>query len=167
MSVFFILGLFFLSLFGYALGPAILSGKGAVRKPEIPDVCIVAGIWIAIIVREGRLFSSRWMSFGAGILAGLVLGLIMTWIMGAARLEGGRANTAEGNRKAWKEFLAKVGTFQSQIFLSFIYFLLVLPFALAVKFFSDPLGIKKPSDTTHWLPKKKTAPDLELFKRQY
>jgi hypothetical protein len=36
-----------------------------------------------------------------------------------------------------------------------------------VKAFSDPLGIKKYSKISHWLPKKDIGSDLEQYRRQF
>ena len=43
---------------------------------------------------------------------------------------------------AWKRFGKKVGDFQARLLLTAFYFIFFSPFALAVRWCSDPLGIK-------------------------
>jgi hypothetical protein len=58
--------------------------------------------------------------------------------------------------KRWKVIAHKIGNFQSRVLLNVFYFLILAPFALAVRMFSDPLRIRKPS-RSHWLAKEGTA----------
>jgi hypothetical protein len=44
--------------------------------------------------------------------------------------------------EGWKRIGRRVGDIQARVLLTIIYALLVLPFGLAVRFFSDPLRIK-------------------------
>ena len=43
----------------------------------------------------------------------------------------------------WKRIAHKIGEFQSRLILSIFYYVMFAPFAVGVKLFSDPLGIKK------------------------
>lgn len=43
----------------------------------------------------------------------------------------------------WKLVAHKIGEFQSRLLLSFFYFVVLAPFALGLKIFSDPLQIKR------------------------
>jgi hypothetical protein len=45
--------------------------------------------------------------------------------------------------EAWKRVAHKIGNFQSRVLLTIFYFIVVLPFGLAARLFSDPLRIKK------------------------
>lgn len=45
--------------------------------------------------------------------------------------------------EAWKRIGSKVGDVQAQILLTFFYFVIVGPFALATRWFADPLAIKR------------------------
>jgi hypothetical protein len=61
-----------------------------------------------------------------------------------------------------------MGGYQSRILLSFFFFLVVSPFAVAVKLFSDPLGIRyRSSSSSHWLQKKEVKADLEALRKQF
>ena len=44
--------------------------------------------------------------------------------------------------EAWKIFARKFGDFQARVLLTFLYFVVFAPFALALKLGSDPLAIK-------------------------
>src|ERR1035438_9207086 len=44
---------------------------------------------------------------------------------------------------AWKRIAHAIGNFQARILLTIIYAVLILPFGLAVRFFSDSLSTKK------------------------
>jgi hypothetical protein len=44
--------------------------------------------------------------------------------------------------EAWKSFGRKLGDFQARLMLSLCYFVIVAPFSLLVRLFSDPLSLK-------------------------
>lgn len=52
----------------------------------------------------------------------------------------------------WKSFAARAATFQARILLSVFYWICVTPFAICVKLFADPLGLKKDSRGGAWQP---------------
>ena len=43
----------------------------------------------------------------------------------------------------WKPIARKIGDFQARVILTLMYFIVVAPFALAVRCFADPLAIKR------------------------
>ena len=47
----------------------------------------------------------------------------------------------------WKRIATVVGDFQARVVLSLFYFVIVLPFGLAVRIFADPLGIRRTRQT--------------------
>lgn len=66
--------------------------------------------------------------------------------------------------QAWKKIAHKIGDFQARVLLTIIYAVLILPFGLAIRFFSDPLRIRhRPSS---WLDHPDQATDLVWAKRQ-
>jgi hypothetical protein len=66
--------------------------------------------------------------------------------------------------QAWKELAKKIGNFQARVLLTIFYGILVLPFGLAIRLFSDPLRIKKLP--TQWLDHPEEACDMQWAKRQ-
>lgn len=71
-------------------------------------------------------------------------------------------------RKLWDRWLVlarKIGKFQSRIILTLFYFVIVLPFGLAVRLLADPLHIRRRApDDTAWL--SRTTRDVELADAQ-
>jgi hypothetical protein len=64
----------------------------------------------------------------------------------------------------WKKIAHKIGNFQARVLLTIFYGVLVLPFGLAARWFSDPLRIKK--KPTAWLDHPNEACDLEWARKQ-
>ncbi len=65
---------------------------------------------------------------------------------------------------AWKRIAHRIGDFQARVLLTLIYAVLVLPFGLAIRLFSDPLKIKK--RPAKWIDHPHNAIDLEWAHRQ-
>ncbi len=65
---------------------------------------------------------------------------------------------------AWKRIAHRIGDFQARVLLTVIYAVLVLPFGLAIRLFSDPLKIKnRPAE---WIDHAQDVIDLEWAHRQ-
>jgi hypothetical protein len=45
--------------------------------------------------------------------------------------------------EGWKSFAHKLGDFQARLILTVLYFIIVAPFSLLVRFGSDPLSLKR------------------------
>ncbi len=65
---------------------------------------------------------------------------------------------------AWKRIAHRIGDFQARVLLTLIYAVLVLPFGLAIRLFSDPLKIKKRS--AKWIDHPEEVSDLNWAHRQ-
>lgn len=68
--------------------------------------------------------------------------------------------------EAWKKIAHKIGAFQSRVLLSVLYVILIIPFSLAVKFFIDPLRLKKKPVDSYWIPRPAQEPSMEEARRQ-
>jgi hypothetical protein len=68
--------------------------------------------------------------------------------------------------KQWKIFAHKVGNFQSRVLLNIFYFIILMPFGLGVKLFSDPLHLKL-QGRTHWISKGTSETTMENARRQF
>jgi hypothetical protein len=66
--------------------------------------------------------------------------------------------------EGWKKIAHKIGNFQARVLLTVFYAVLVLPFGLAARFFSDPLRIKK--RPTEWLDHPDVPTDMEWARKQ-
>lgn len=64
----------------------------------------------------------------------------------------------------WKRVARAIGDFQARVLLTLIYAVLVLPFGLLVRLFSDPLNIKKRPAT--WFEHPQETIDAEWARRQ-
>jgi hypothetical protein len=76
---------------------------------------------------------------------------------------GGRLAAAWG---AWKRVAARIGDVQARVLLSIFYFVVLGPFALLLRWRSDPLAIK-PGAPTGWRPRSEPAEaPLQRARRQ-
>jgi hypothetical protein len=66
--------------------------------------------------------------------------------------------------EGWKKIAHKIGNFQARVLLTVFYGVLILPFGVAARLFSDPLRIKQ--KPTEWLQHPEEAYDLEWARRQ-
>jgi len=66
--------------------------------------------------------------------------------------------------QAWKRVAHAIGNFQARILLTVFYGIIVFPFGIVARLFSDPLRIKRPP--TRWLDHTDEAHDLQWAKRQ-
>ena len=55
----------------------------------------------------------------------------------------------------WKRVARKIGDFQGRAILTLFYFVVLAPFALAVRFMSDPLAVK-PGAVCGWRTRRET-----------
>jgi hypothetical protein len=69
--------------------------------------------------------------------------------------------------RIWKATAFRIGLIQSRILLTVLYWLVVAPFALAVRLFSDPLQIRAPGSTTYYRSSGAHARGLDEARRQY
>lgn len=66
--------------------------------------------------------------------------------------------------QAWKRIAHRIGNLQARVLLTVFYAVLVLPFGLAVRLFSDPLRIKR--CPTEWLNHPDETHDMQWARRQ-
>ena len=169
------IALILLSLVGYSGGAAGRAGKNVDLKPKIIDLVLVAVIWAGAIYSRITQDLDKWLL----ILIWLILSIILSVIAVSLRklpeekspsqkaLPKTPANAFKKIWQSWNDFSKRMGSFQSRILLSLFFFILISPFALAVKVFSDPLHIKYQSRTSWWIPKKEIKNELEQYRRQF
>lgn len=66
--------------------------------------------------------------------------------------------------QAWKRVAHAIGNFQARVLLTIFYAVLVFPFGIATRLFSDPLRIKR--RPTHWLDHTNETYDLLWARKQ-
>jgi hypothetical protein len=69
--------------------------------------------------------------------------------------------------QGWKRIAEKIGRSQARFLWGLLYFLVVTPFALGLKVFSDPLRIKRRPSPSGWLEKPRQTLTLEDARRQF
>ena len=65
---------------------------------------------------------------------------------------------------AWKRIARRIGDFQARLLLTLIYAVLVMPFGVVVRLFSDPLHVKK--RPANWLDHPGETIDLKWARHQ-
>lgn len=89
----------------------------------------------------------------------------------------GKSKKAEQTKKqhvfrrgweGWKKIARKIGDFNARVILTIFYFVLMLPFALLVRFLTDPLHIKEKSPK-RWqaIEEKPDLTPLERAEKQF
>ena len=66
----------------------------------------------------------------------------------------------------WVRFGYWIGAVMSWVWMPLFYFILVMPIALTVKLFVDPLRLRVGRQKTYWTPKVLPKPDLAWAKSQ-
>jgi hypothetical protein len=82
-----------------------------------------------------------------------------------AQTRGGRVLRRLWER--WKVIAHIIGNFQARVLLTVFYFLIVPPFALIVKAFKDPLGLRPPAGEGYWHKRAAMEPAAEAGRRQF
>jgi len=65
---------------------------------------------------------------------------------------------------AWKRVAHKIGNFQARVILTVLYAVLILPFGLAARLFSDPLKIK--TLPSNWTDREPETHDMSWAQKQ-
>jgi hypothetical protein len=169
--------LILLSLAAYSAGAAAKAGKRFDIKPQLVDLALVVLIWAAAVSTRASWHMGRWRLVAVWAA---VSGLTGFAAASLRKLPAARSGAHEAPRlpvsaakriwRVWTDFSRRMGGFQSRVLLSFFFFIVVTPFALLVKVFSDPLRIKRgarKSGETYWLPKKEVNAHPDEFRRQF
>ena len=168
--------LILLSLVGYSAGAVGKAGKQVELKPQIIDLILVSVIWAGAIYSRIVLDLNKWLAILVFVVLSSLIGVLAVLprklpeqeVLKTQRpKEAISSNLVKRLWQSWGNFSKRTGSFQTRILLSLFFFILVTPFALAVKVFSDPLSIKHESGDSYWLSKIKSEADLEQFRRQF
>lgn len=66
----------------------------------------------------------------------------------------------------WKVIAEKIGTFQAKVILGVLYFIVLGPVAVVRRLVADPLGLRRTTAPTYWIPRTGQADSLERAARQ-
>ncbi len=175
METFSYIVLIFLSLVGYSVGAVGKAGKHKELKPQILDLILVVIIWTGTIYSRITLSINKWLLILIWGIISIIIGIVAVIPRKLSKEKSPKEKkpiNASGiffkrAWQRWQEFSKRMGSFHSRMILSFFFFLIVSPYGLAVKIFSDPLKIKNPSGKSYWILKRKTKIDIEQYKRQF
>lgn len=175
MATITLIALILLSLVGYSTGAVGKAGKFVDLKPRIIDLILLIFIWTGAVYFRIVFDINKWLVILIWIIISSIIGILAVWPRKLFKNKEQRKKemekrSAEKHKilwQKWKEFSGRMGSFQSRIMLSLFYFIIVAPFALAVKIFSDPLHIKPKLSKSHWHPRKEIKMDIEEFRRQF
>ena len=73
-------------------------------------------------------------------------------------------------RRAWARWTVIahiIGNFQARVLLTLFYFVVLPPFALIVKLFTDPLGLREPRGGSDWVVRPAAEPPERAGRRQF
>jgi phosphoglycerol transferase MdoB-like AlkP superfamily enzyme len=175
MEILNFVALILLSLVGYSGGVVGKAGKFVEIKPQVVDLFMLLFLWTAAIYTKSIFELNKWLLVLLWIVLAILLGLFRAFfrkktkesISPLDKPDNLPSGLAQRLWRKWERFGHRMGSFQSRALLSFFFFIIVSPFALAVKWFSDPLRIKRQSQETHWHIRKEEKPDIGQYRRQY
>ncbi len=172
--------LILLSQLGYSIGAVAKAGKSAELKPQIIDLLLLLAIWASGIYFGLTINFSNWFMILIWLCLGIITGVVavLPRKLNTKTVPQKAIGTVENKdnksmnlfKRLWnnyKEFMTRVGRFQTAVSLAFFFFIVATPIALAVKMTSDPLGLKYHDNKTQWLDRIETKADLEQSKRQF
>ena len=140
------IALILLTLVGYSSG-AVIVGRGVKKSPEWFDLAIVALLLAAALVARAaigrQIVIPTWFVL-SGLLSALLTQLTKgRYSEGRSQRRATPAPVASGFlRQTWERwiiFAREMGNYQGRILFAFFYFIVVTPFGIGVRLFSDPL----------------------------
>jgi len=167
--------LILLSLVGYSAGAVGKAGKSVQLKPQVIDLILISVIWAGAIYSRIVLDLNKWLIILVWVILSSLIAMLAIWLRKLPEAKAfskmvpkeTRTNLLKKAWQSWGSFSKRMGNFQSGMFLSLFFFIVISPFALLVRVFSDPLRIRYRSNESHWLPKINTESSLEQFRRQF
>jgi hypothetical protein len=167
------LALIMLTLVGYSSG-VVLASSGKKRMPAFIELIFI--LLLIIFLFRWRETWGEWQTIGSGVLVAGILGAIVVTIRRSDLADEAEPplpdnfmsmNIFKQLWERWKLFAEKLGNFQSRLIMGYFYFFIVTPFALIMKFGSDPLTLKGTNSQSEWTTFDNTSRTLEESKRQY
>jgi hypothetical protein len=171
MSFFGGLALILLTLVGYSSG-AVIAGRRRKEPLGLLDfgiavlflalalgTCSVLGKWLGILI---------WF-----ILAGLGSALLTEIRYKDRRTKKGAFRETEQKARLrrtwnwWKVFATEMGNYQGRLLFAFFYFVIVTPFGIGVRCFSDPLKVKGGRKVVGWSERSSVSDELEAAREQF
>ncbi len=170
-----LIALILLTLVGYSSG-AVLGSRKRLISPVILDLVWIVLLWTMAVI--SRLWLHKWLAVAVWLIAAGVCSFVWASVRyphlavpkksaekSAEPVIGGGVFKRLWTR--WTQFALKMGNFQGRILLAWFYFIVVTPFGLLVRLFSDPLHIKHRPSSSSWLERAHISADLESGRSQF
>ena len=168
------LALVLLCLVGYSSG-SVLAGRGKKLVPTLGDLLVIVILWISALM--AREYLGRWLAILAWLLVGVLVGAVLvalrrSRLASASRNEVNTPSVDGENlfRRVWRKwtaFAAEMGNYQGRVMLAFFYFVVVSPFGLLMRLFSDPLRMRRSQRVSFWVKRPELGAGLEDARRQF
>ncbi len=166
------LALILLTLAGYSIG-AVIVARDRSPTPQLLDLAVVVVLWISALFSRPAL--GKWTAIGVWLVAG---GLVSFALSSARRnrmpskakkaaVSGQESNFLKCLWEGWKGFAAEMGNYQGRLLLAFFYFLVLTPFGVLVRLFSDPLRTKLSTNPSFWDNRTAISDKLDEARRQF
>lgn len=165
------LALVLLTIVGFSSG-AVIAGRGEKEPLGLLDLG-VALLFLALALGT-RSVLGRWLAIpiwfilagsGSVLLTGIRYRDSRTEKM--VRLNLKEKRPVRRVLDGWKAFAAKLGNYQGRLMFAFFYFVVVTPFGIGVRLFSDPLKVKPFERATCWSERGSIKHDLEASREQF
>jgi hypothetical protein len=165
------LALILLTLVGFS-GGAVIAGRGEKEPLSLLDLG-VAILFLASALGT-RLSLGKWLAIPIWfILAGLGSALLTNIRYKDGKIEKRTHLSLVGKGPlrrvwdGWKVFATGIGNYQGRLMFAFFYFVVVTPFGLGVRLFSDPLKVRQVERATCWSERSFVKHDLETGREQF
>jgi hypothetical protein len=158
------LALVMLTMVGYSSGAILTRGSKKVT-PRLLDLGAVLLLWGAALATRNAL--GKWLAVLTWLIIGAVVSSVLTWLRRDQYSDvKPRAVAPAGDGpqqwwESWKRFSTEIGNYQSRILLAFFYFVVVTPFGLGVRLFSDPLHLRPSQNNTMWVKRQPLNESLQ------
>lgn len=178
-----IIVLFLLTMVSYSAGLTLVARRRP-YEPRVLDLILVFSGWLLVMWLRSEVDGHLLM-----LAVALVLGLGAGIIMGTIRFAGHDAagimpdselpeharekpetavatNVFKRAWQRWNDFAGRMGGVQGRLLMGFFYFIIVTPFGVVARLFTDALAIKKAPDQSNWRPKEGTDLTIEAAQEQ-
>jgi hypothetical protein len=158
------------TMVGYSIGRNLFTNKYKVSLIAL-ELPLILLIWLGAIFIPLTL--GKGLKIVLWVTIALIIGFILTRIASSKEDKPKyKSMTSETEIQKpnlweqWKKFAAKMGDFQGRLMLMWFYFLIITPFGILVRLFSDPLSRKQPK-SSGWLDRPIAKSDIEKSRRQF
>jgi hypothetical protein len=165
-----LIALVLLTLVGYSVG-AVMGSGNHVATPKPLDLGLIVVLWIGALF--SRTIVGKWAAVGIWFAVAVVLASVRIFVrrdqfpLVEPDEPISDRNVFKRLWAAWKRFARQMGNFQGRVLLALFYFIIVTPFGLLVRLFSDPLRIKQRERSSFWLDRAPANVDLEKTRSQF